>query len=400
MNISRHLLFIENDSKDRDIIYNFFTNRVVMVNKRIGDHIKRNIGKKIQVDLIENSNLEILIRNGIIIDDESEYLKKKFVIKYNQKGINVVYLHVTQRCNLNCIYCYNRENLNRKDRLSTEEIKYILRELKSIGVKVINLTGGEALLRDDILELLKEAKSLEFKVALLTNGTLIDEKKEIFNYIDSCIISIDDIDIKTNGTTRKGSDKYNVIKMLCDLPAEYKEKVTVRSVIMRGKEESAERNRKYFEEKGIKYKVNLCLPNNKDEIENMPEVTSDFIDGNKNPMCGAGKTIIAIDSNGDIYPCQTFVGSKYLLGNILGKDWYIQYQENTKHDELINLKLDEKSQCYKCKYKFLCLGGCPNLAYRVYGNIKYTNDFMCDLYKKNIDKYLISMFERKGNVSI
>ena len=49
-------------------------------------------------------------------------------------------------------------------------------DLKSFGVPVLILSGGEPLLRPDIFEVSARAKQMGFYVGLSTNGTLIDEK--------------------------------------------------------------------------------------------------------------------------------------------------------------------------------------------------------------------------------
>lgn len=393
MKISNDLIFLDNN--EDVIIYNYFTNRSVMVDKDTAFYIKSNIGMAVKDILLKENTIKILDRNGILINDEIEYLNKKFRIENKKMKINSVYFHVTQRCNLNCIYCYNKENLNNKDELSEKQIEVILNKLFNFGVKTINFTGGEALIRDDILEIIKKAKRLKFKICLLSNGTLLNKKLEVLDYIDECIISMDDIEIERNCVTRKGMDKYNVLQMLQNLSVEHKEKISVRSVIMRGMENSIERNKSYFEKLGINYMVSLCLPNNKDEIKNIPEFTDDFVNGSRNFMCGAGKTIIAIDANGDIYPCQTFIRTKYKLGNILESNWYEEFEKNVQKEKIYNTNILKKEKCKVCEYKFLCLGGCPNLSYRVYGDINHSNDFMCELYKKNARKFLLSLFEGK-----
>lgn len=140
------------------------------------------------------------------------------------------------------------------------------------------------------------------------------------------------------------------------------------------------------------------MPNNKDEVKNMPRLDNNLIDGNKPSMCGAGKRIIAIDSNGDIYPCQTFVRTIYKFGNILDDNWYEEFLCNIMDKKNSFKSIMHKERCKKCKYKYICLGGCPNLAYRVYNDVNHSNDFMCKIYKENAKKFLLSLFEGKDNV--
>lgn len=44
-------------------------------------------------------------------------------------------------------------------------------------------------------------------------------------------------------------------------------------------------------------------------------------------ICGASYKIIAIDSNGDIFPCQSLVNKKYLITNILRDNWLNELKE-------------------------------------------------------------------------
>lgn len=396
MRVSSDLIFLDKDKKV--VIYNYFINRAIMVNKDSAHFIKYNMGKCIETNMIVDENLKILKKNGVIIENEKEYKEKEYKIKDINVNINTVYFHVTQRCNLNCTYCYNKKNLNLSKELDTKNIIKILNKLKKINVEVVNFTGGEPLLRNDIEEILKEAKKLKFNVCLLTNGTLLNKHISILGVIDKCIVSIDNIDNKENSLTRKGIDGYDVLSTIEQLPEKYKEKICVRSVVTKGNENIIERNRKYFDKLKIKYIVSTCLPNNKDEVKNMPRLDNNLIDGNKPSMCGAGKRIIAIDSNGDIYPCQTFVRTIYKFGNILDDNWYEEFLCNIMDKKNSFKSIMHKERCKKCKYKYICLGGCPNLAYRVYNDVNHSNDFMCKIYKENAKKFLLSLFEGKDNV--
>lgn len=67
--------------------------------------------------------------------------RKEYKIKDINVNINTVYFHVTQRCNLNCTYCYNKKNLNLSKELDTKNIIKILNKLKKINVEVVNFTG-------------------------------------------------------------------------------------------------------------------------------------------------------------------------------------------------------------------------------------------------------------------
>ncbi len=88
----------------------------------------------------------------------------------------VVIWNLIRRCNLACKHCYaTSADIDFAGELSTAEVFEVMRDLKSFGVSVLILSGGEPLLRPDIFEISRQAKKMGFYVGLSSNGTLIDK---------------------------------------------------------------------------------------------------------------------------------------------------------------------------------------------------------------------------------
>ena len=94
-------------------------------------------------------------------------------------------LHITDKCNLRCIFCWRaarkyRTGLGRE--LSKRKILQIVREAAELGVKEwIVSGGGEPLVRKDVtLSALKEIKKYNMWGLLTTNGTLMTKKDAEF----------------------------------------------------------------------------------------------------------------------------------------------------------------------------------------------------------------------------
>jgi MoaA/NifB/PqqE/SkfB family radical SAM enzyme len=104
----------------------------------------------------------------------------------------IAVLCVTNKCNLNCWYCYG-EHPRRADwqDFTTQELLDIIRQLRSMGVLVLQFQGGEPLMRNDLDVLLKEAKGLGMSCDMVTNGTLISRKLEVIRLLDKICISLD-----------------------------------------------------------------------------------------------------------------------------------------------------------------------------------------------------------------
>ncbi|MFA5113623.1 MAG: radical SAM protein [Candidatus Margulisiibacteriota bacterium] len=114
---------------------------------------------------------------------------------------SVCHYYVTLRCNDTCEFCphwrvlenqYTREGTEGPKELGAGEIGGKLKEIRAKGVKTLNITGGEPLLREDLPELLKLAKELGFSVELTTNGILYPEKgRALAGLVDKLFFSLD-----------------------------------------------------------------------------------------------------------------------------------------------------------------------------------------------------------------
>ena len=95
--------------------------------------------------------------------------------KRNPPGPVVIW-NLIRRCNLTCKHCYSiSADKDFAGELNTAEDYGVMDDLRSFGVPVLILSGGEPLLRDDIYDIARRAKEKGFYVGLSTNGTLIDE---------------------------------------------------------------------------------------------------------------------------------------------------------------------------------------------------------------------------------
>lgn len=124
------------------------------------------------------------------------------------RKIEYLRISVTERCNLNCIYCkpdknsemidkneqneqneqseqseqkeeneqYKMNNQNSyKNMISPEEYGRIVHAMATAGIKKVRITGGEPLLRPDICEIIKAVSAVKRidDISLTTNGILL-----------------------------------------------------------------------------------------------------------------------------------------------------------------------------------------------------------------------------------
>jgi len=114
-------------------------------------------------------------------------------------------LHLTDSCNLNCIFCWRKKSdkLNEKE-LSERKLLQIVREAAKLGVREWVISGGgEPLLRKETtLKILKEIKKHNMWGLLTTNGTLLTKKDAEF----LVEIAWDQVQFSIDGPNKKIND--------------------------------------------------------------------------------------------------------------------------------------------------------------------------------------------------
>ncbi|MEK6645677.1 MAG: GTP 3',8-cyclase MoaA [Candidatus Firestonebacteria bacterium] len=96
------------------------------------------------------------------------------------RKIDYLRVSITDRCNLNCIYCMPDKPVIPKSKneiLSFEELEKMIGILVSLGIKKIKITGGEPLVRKGVIEFIKKIYSINGleDISLTTNGILLKE---------------------------------------------------------------------------------------------------------------------------------------------------------------------------------------------------------------------------------
>ena len=92
------------------------------------------------------------------------------------KGPILCNYYLTYRCNARCGFCDIWEKPSPYANLDT--VKKNLLDLKKLGVRVVDFTGGEPLLHRQLDEILAEAKSLGFITTVTTNTLLYPKYSE------------------------------------------------------------------------------------------------------------------------------------------------------------------------------------------------------------------------------
>ena len=114
-------------------------------------------------------------------------------------------LAITNRCNINCVYCYG-DYPGRSDRdIPLKNILALIDEMYSMGLRFIHISGGEALIRQDVGEILRYIKKKNILLEIITNGVLTMKHLPLLKEtLDFICISIDGNEQITDENRGKG----------------------------------------------------------------------------------------------------------------------------------------------------------------------------------------------------
>lgn len=330
---------------------------------------------------------------------------------YNDK-LSSAYLHVTQKCNLNCIGCYSLDGMrNNLQDPSLDNIKKSISELKKNGVSMLVISGGEPFLRNDLPEIISHAKEIEQiqHVQIITNGTITnkDALSKIAGIIDGIAISFDGYN-KENPTFIRDEGIFDRLVSSVNLIKSYNINVSILPTIHSKNYDKLEEYVKLAKElkTEISFSLLTCEPDNihfkdyipSDEqlisigetithlsaennisVQDMP--VSDSIDIRKS--CEAGSKIVSIGADGTVYPCHMLHNRELEMGNIFN-----QKLNDIMNDNLAlhfkNLNVNEFETCKECRHKYLCGGGCRARSYYKHKSLNNT-DYYCSMTSQFFD---------------
>lgn len=384
------------------------------------------------------TNEEIASKYKISLED-IDNLVKKFCnhayeiqnrIKERQKVSRPsieVKVNVSHECNLNCIYCYSKDGtygLRSKmdDDIATSVVKFFEMNLKNADVR-FTFFGGEPLLNLSAIEKicitiskLHSSNNNCYSFGIISNGTIVNEKflDLIKQHKIGVTISIDGPkevhDLQRKFKNGAGSfdiiqKNVKVIQDICQIPVFFEATYTS---IHESKKLSREDVVSFLKENmhfhgGIitnvnpttseteflvpkDYKIDKCLETLEGgRISDWTYYPLIYFVKKLFPsyICGIGVTHFVVIPNGDIYPCQLFIGDRaFILGNVKLE----KFTASSAFDLLDILNKENNMRCKECWAKYLCKG-CPGNLYKRKGRLFYSNE-ECREIKKNLEKFL------------
>ncbi len=350
---------------------------------------------------------------------------------------SIVIWNFTNRCNLSCLHCYSKADLDAVDTLTTEMIMQTLPKLKENGVKFLIFSGGEPLTRKDLFDIAARCKELGIITYLSTNGLYVRHQNakqilDTFNYVGISIdgsekthdhfrglegsfkMSMEAVRLLNSYHDTKVGIRFTITKETYDDLAfifELAEKENIPKIYIshlvysgRGLENlemdlTKEQRRtavEYILDKAFEYyeqgrDIEIVTGNMEQDAILFLERFSQKYPNLKETMHqkliewggnSAGRKLLNIDSEGNVKPDPFF---PKIIGNIIHQD-FSDIWTNEPSELLQTLRIHPRKisgKCSECDYIDICNGGSRSRAYAIYGDM-WAEDPSCYLSEDEI----------------
>ena len=436
-NISKHLhLFsVDNNFYIFDY-YNFILSEInentYFIILELEKSEKKDLSRKFRQEDINKvlNYLEICKEKGIFyseLKDESQFITKK-----EHKGFfSFPTIHT---CNLRCKYCFASHGENFKfsqNKMTKEMVKKIFdyvyfdifKEYDTYKLDLVS--GGEPLLNFELIkyaiEYSKELNKItgkKLQVFLCTNGTI--NKPEFWKYLNDNNVSLG---ISIDGTEKN----HNKVRVFDDdigsheiVTSTIKEIVSNKNYssyfrdiwglsVITAETDSIINTLQFNRKLGlhrIQMKIARLKKDSKyaitpENVEYIKCLYQELIDNIKAQSfehdytilriilgyrtirrCFAGANKISFDVMGNIYPCDSFLGTSYCIGNI---ETGIN---STIRNKILNGSIFNRKQCSECWTRYICGGDCYHNSLLTNGDIYIPDSLYCELAKFLVERSL------------
>ncbi len=349
---------------------------------------------------------------------------------------SAVYFNPTERCNLNCTYCYIPEDMRSGgEHMEPEKLQHALRRLKAYFTESlpegtrpqIVFHGAEPLLNRDAVFAGIEQFHDYFRFGVQTNATLLDrEAVEFLTSRDVSIgISLDAAEPEVTDRTRKdwtGAGVYGKVmdamealqdyaawSVICTVTSENMDSLVqlvdllhsrrvptclmniLRCTLPPAREikpddataaehflRALEHTHELYEETGRK----LIVGNFANILLAVMAPLARRLMCDISP-CGGGRCFFALAPNGDMFPCSEFIGLEEFRGGNLFEDEVENVLDAEAFRAVTGRRVEDIEHCDRCAIRHFCGSPCPAEAHEMNGGMQQRGAF-CEFYEEQV----------------
>jgi uncharacterized protein len=365
----------------------------------------------------------------------TDFAEEIQVLRFGLKP-SAVYFNPTERCNLNCAYCYVPEDMRSSGRqMIAEELLRALELLKTyfkhtlpVGTlpQVIFHSSEPMLNREAVFAGIERYQN-DFRFGVQTNGTLLDCSAIEFLTsrgvgiglsLDGHIASVANrtrYNWKGDGTfdkvlaTMEELKDYHSYNVICTVTNQNMQELSgivdffhshqvpvcmlnpVRCTRQgaRGiKPNDHELSKFYFKALDRSYEL-YQQTGRKLVVANFANVLASIIAPSSRKLmcdispCGGGRCFFALAATGDLFPCSEFVGLEEFNGGNIFRDDISVALASQAFSKVTGRLVEEIEPCRRCAVRHFCGAPCPAEAYEMNGGMNRTGAF-CELYEEQV----------------
>lgn len=347
-----------------------------------------------------------------------------------------VYINATERCNLDCAYCYIPRRLRRQGgQMSAARLDAALARLKKYFAKImprgrlpqIVFHGAEPLLNRAATFAAIERYAADFRFGVQTNATLLDDAALAFLTAHGVGIglSLDAANAAVADRTRKtwrgdgvfaavvraldrlrGYPGYNVIatvttqnmrhlNRLVDFLHAREAPVCMLNIVRctlpgaRAIKPDDEPAAKYYLAALARTHELYRRTGRKLVVANFANILVSIIAPTARRLlcdispCGGGRVFFALAPDGGMYPCSEFVGLKEFRGGNLFRDDIARVMASPAFRRVTGRSIENIEPCRRCAIRHFCGAPCPAEAQEMNGGMDRPGAF-CAFYEAQV----------------
>lgn len=318
----------------------------------------------------------------------------------------IVECEITNVCNLRCRHCYARSGDGPRRELRPEVIRDLMFQLKRIGLRYLDIVGGEPFIYPHLFDLIDFAGRIGLRIIINTNGTLVTReialKLKEANPHTLIGVSLDGSCPQINDAIRGEGSFMKTVKGVENLMragfsvtllfvvskvnwrdfgryVDFARKIGVRAIYV---DRFMPVGRGKSNEGFLNMSIEGWIEALKFVNEVVRENSSDFIfyvgEALNGDPCAAGKEHFSILCDGTVVPCGHFrYNPEFYLGNIKCEPVETIFRRG---EEIFSIP----SQCSRCHvYGKGCFGGCRASAMIFAGRIDLPDPVICRYRRKS-----------------
>ncbi|NMB91041.1 MAG: radical SAM protein [Chloroflexi bacterium] len=337
-----------------------------------------------------------------------------------------VWLHMTERCNLRCIYCYlpsGGDTMTEETGLQAVELAF--REAARLGYRTVKFkyAGGEPTLNFSTViriagaaQVLSRETGISLEGVVLSNGFSLPDRMIpwLVQTNTQLMISLDGLGMYQDVQRQRpgGKPTFRYVLRTLDRLDRFGLKPRISITVSRHNLPGLPDVLRFVLERGYPFHLNFFRENPfAQDAASMSIPPEDLIIGMlagyqvveqclpeqpllgalldrvrldipHNRPCGAAQSYMIVQPGGSVTLCQM---SDERVGDLQMRNPMDAIRR--RRDGLLNPMVYDRGRCGQCFWQYACAGGCPLLTFRTYGRYDHPSPY-CSVYQALIPEVL------------